>query len=32
MNDKDFCESIQAIIAEGFTPEGLQLEPSLLTH
>ena len=24
MNNKDFWESIQAIIAEGFTPEGLQ--------
>ena len=24
LNDKDFWESIQAIIAAGFTPEGLQ--------
>ena len=24
MNNKDFWESIHAIIAEGFTPEGLQ--------
>ena len=24
MNNKDFWESIQAIVAEGFTPEGLQ--------
>ena len=24
MNNKDFWESVNAIIAEGFTPEGLQ--------